>query len=540
MHVSPSCSELRARVLVVDDDTPARQLVRKYLVSRGAVVFEAENPYFALGRLTDADIDLVITDLNMPGRSGLWLLEEIRTRQPQMPVIVMSADEKSVAAVNELVPGISVLRKPFAIADMGSAIEKTLHGRLMIREGEPLDLTTVTAPHNLKQPYTSPSLVQVIPGNDIDPEHSIPWARRIHPDDLDEVSAQVNNCLQTGEPFRAEYRVFSNRGDIYWVLHEARAANFPNRQRVLSHEAVVDITRHKTEAEMVRASEERHRFLTEYSTDMISVASWEGRFLYASPACVALLGYEAEELTGSTLYDLVHEADRTQVRRTHLLVLEKMGGALLSYRVRRKDGRYIWFESTIREVPRTGRDTPRELVIVSRDITERKLQEERLKDLAILDELTGLYNRRGFMALANQHLKQAKRNKRRALVIFADLNGLKRINDAHGHADGDRALIATADIFNRTFRDSDVVARVGGDEFAILAIEADEHHLDTIRLRLQQALDVVNRRNLHPFELSVSIGVVSYDPEQHSTVEELMASADREMYMHKRSASQLN
>jgi diguanylate cyclase (GGDEF)-like protein len=172
-------------------------------------------------------------------------------------------------------------------------------------------------------------------------------------------------------------------------------------------------------------------------------------------------------------------------------------------------------------------------VLVSRDITERKLQEERLKDLAILDELTGLYNRRGFMALANQHLKQAKRSKRRALVIFADLNGLKRINDTHGHADGDRALIAAADVFNRTFRDSDVVARVGGDEFAILAIEADANHLNNIRSRLQQALDVVNRGNLHPFELSVSIGVVSFDPEQHNTVEELMDMADREMYAHK-------
>src|SRR5574339_435987 len=100
MHVSP-CPELSARVLVVDDDTPARQLVRKYLAARGAVVFEAENPYFALGRLTDADIDLVITDLNMPGRSGLWLVEEIRTRQPSMPIIVCGGDERSVGAVPE-------------------------------------------------------------------------------------------------------------------------------------------------------------------------------------------------------------------------------------------------------------------------------------------------------------------------------------------------------------------------------------------------------------------------------------------------------
>jgi diguanylate cyclase (GGDEF)-like protein/PAS domain S-box-containing protein len=533
MPVSPQ--ELNVRVLVVDDDTPARQLVRKYLASRGAVVFEAENPYFALGRLTDADIDLVITDLNMPGRSGLWLVEEIRTRQPNMPIIVCSGDERTVAAVNELVPGLRVLRKPFVLNDLGEAIALTLHGR---RNGGPSPKAeTPPVLTNLTKPYTSPTLTQVIPGREDDAEAIIPWIRRIHPDDMDRVQAQAEKSLQSGEPLSLEYRVFSARGDIYWVLHEARVANFPNRQRVLTHEAVMDITQQRRESETIRASEERHRFLTEYSTDMISVASWEGRILYVSPACLALLGFEQHELTGSTLYDMVHEADRNSVRRTHLLVLEKLGTALLTYRVRRKDGRYIWFESTIREVPRSGRDIPRELVIVSRDITERKLQEERLKDLAILDDLTGLYNRRGFMALANQHLKQAKRAKRRALVIFADLNGLKRINDTHGHADGDRALMATADVFNRTFRDSDVVARVGGDEFAILAIEADSNHLDNIRTRLQQALDMANRGHMYPFQLSVSIGVVSFDPEQHNTVEELMDLADREMYAHKRSTA---
>jgi diguanylate cyclase (GGDEF)-like protein/PAS domain S-box-containing protein len=538
MHVSP-CPELNVRVLVVDDDTPARQLVRKYLVSRGAVVFEAENPYFALGRLTEADIDLVVTDLNMPGRSGLWLVEEIRMRQPGMPVIVCSGDERAAAALRELVPNISVLRKPVPVTALGEEIERLLEQRACA--GSAPRAEPALPQSSLQTPYASPSLLNVIPGTDADPEATIPWTRRIHPDDADHVLAAAEKCVQSGEPLRIEYRVFSQRGDIYWVLHEARAANYPNRQRVLAHQAVIDLTPQRRETETIRASEERHRFLTEYSTDMISVASWEGRILYSSPACLVLLGYEQAELVGSTLYDFVHEADRHAVRRTHLIVLEKLGSALTTYRVRRKDGRYIWFESAIREVPRTGRDVPRELVIVSRDITERKLQEERLKDLAILDELTGLYNRRGFMALANQHLKQAKRTKRRALVIFADLNGLKRINDTHGHADGDRALIAAADVFNRTFRDSDVVARVGGDEFAILAIEADANHLENIRSRLQRALDVANRGNLHPFELSVSIGVVSFDPDQHNTVEELMDLADREMYAHKRDHSkQLN
>ncbi|HEY0670631.1 MAG TPA: diguanylate cyclase [Longimicrobiales bacterium] len=526
-------------MLVVDDDSQARQLIRKYLVSRGHVVFEAENPYFALGRLTDADIDLVITDVNMPGRSGLWLVEEIRTRQAGVGIIVVSGEGRAASALGELMPGITVLHKPFELTELAATIERALISRFIPARTEPGTALALTST-KIKLPYISPSLVSVIPGHGPEAENPIPWARRIHPEDIDEVLANAQNSLRTGDPFRAEYRVFSSRGDIHWVLHEARVANYPNRQHALVHEAVMDITRQKLEAEIVRASEERHRFLTEYSSDMISVASWEGRFLYASPASLALLGYEQHELTGATIYDFVHEADRNAVRRTHLLVLEKAGTALASYRIRRKDGRYIWFESAIREVPRSGRDTPRELVIVSRDVTERKLQEERLKDLAILDELTGLYNRRGFMAMANQYLKQARRNKRRALVIFADLNGLKGINDTHGHADGDRALITAADIFHRTFRDSDVVARVGGDEFAILAVEADAHHLENIRVRLQQALDVANRNHLHPFELSVSIGVVSFDPEQHNTVEELMALADREMYTHKHALKQLN
>jgi diguanylate cyclase (GGDEF)-like protein/PAS domain S-box-containing protein len=527
---------MTARVLVVDDDAPSRQLVRKYLVSRGGTVFEAENAYFALGRLTEAEIDLVITDVNMPGRSGLWLIEEIRTRWPGLPIIVTTSEEAVLHAFADMHTGISFIRKPYSLHDLGTTIDE-----LIPRCDENADVIDDTErQHRLAGPYTSPSLHNVIPGSDAEPDKQIPWSRRIHPDDMDRVLAQVEQCVDTGDPFVSEYRLFSQRGDIFWVLHEARVANFPNRQRILAHEAVIDITRQRREAESLRASEERHRFLTEYSSDMISVASWEGRYLYVSPASSALLGYDPNELAGTTFYDMVHEMDRASVRRIHLLVLEKMGAAMIAYRIKRKDNRYIWFESTIREVPRSGRDTPRELVVVSRDITERKLQEERLKEMAILDELTGLYNRRGFMALANQHLKQARRAKRRALLVFADLNGLKGINDTHGHADGDRALIAAAEVFNRTFRDSDVVARVGGDEFAILAIEADSENVEVIRQRLQSAVDFANRGNARPFNLSVSIGIVSYDPENDASVEEMMAFADREMYAEKRARPTLN
>jgi len=522
-------TQLNARVLVVDDDGSARQLVRKYLGSRGATVFEAENAYYALGRMTEAAIDLVITDLSMPGRSGLWLIEEIRTRWPALPVIVTTAESVAEQSLDGILHNVTLVHKPYNLQDLGAAVESVLGPA----PEEIVVIGEAPRPHRLSGPYTSPTLQNIVPGGDADAEKQIPWIRRVHPDDMDRVLGHVELCLDTADPFICEYRLFSQRGDIFWVLHEARIANFPNRKRGLAHEAVIDITRQRREAEDLRASEERHRFLTEYSSDMISVASWEGRYLYVSPASAALLGYQPDELTGSTLYDLVHEGDRAAVRRVHLMVLEKISAALIAYRVKRKDNRYIWFESTIREVPRSGRDVPRELVIVSRDITERKLQEERLKDMAILDELTGLYNRRGFMALAAQQLKHARRNKRHALLLFADLNGLKLINDTHGHADGDRALVAAAEVFNRTFRDSDVIARVGGDEFAILATEADTENVDAIRARLQRALDTANRANQRPYEISVSVGIVPFDPERHDSVEELMATADREMYVHK-------
>jgi diguanylate cyclase (GGDEF)-like protein/PAS domain S-box-containing protein len=526
---------LTTRFLVVDDDASARQLVRKYLSTRGATVFEAENAYFALGRLTDAEVDVVITDFNMPGRSGLWLVEEIRVRWPSIAIIMITGEDLPQRMMAEALGGVTVLQKPFNLNELGSAIDKVLPAE----RNNAVVASEHDRTHRLNGPYASVALQNVIPGADAETDKPIPWLRHVHPDDMDRLLAQVEECLDTGDPFISEYRVFSNRGDIFWVLNEARVANFPNRQRVLIHEAVIDVTRQRHEAEDLRASEERHRFLTEYSTDMISIASWEGRHLYVSPASAALLGYEPSELVGRAIYDMVHEADRAAVRRIHLLVLERMGSAMASYRIKRKDDRYIWFESTIREVPRSGRDTPRELVVVSRDITERKMQEERLKDMAILDELTGLYNRRGFMALANKQLKQAKRTKRQALFVFADLNGLKRINDDHGHADGDRALITAAEVLGRTFRDSDVVARVGGDEFAILAVEAETESVDAIRARLQSALDIVNRAAARPYDISVSFGVVPCNPEEHNSIEELMAWADREMYTQKRS-QQLN
>ena len=159
-----------------------------------------------------------------------------------------------------------------------------------------------------------------------------------------------------------------------------------------------------------------------------------------------------------------------------------------------------------------------------------------LGNLALTDELTGLYNRRGFMALAERQLKIGRRSDRGMLLFVMDMDRLKQINDSFGHLQGDHALKRTAEVLEETFRESDVLARLGGDEFAVLAVEASGHSEATIKTRLFECLKSISAEQ-HGYEISLSLGVARFDPRNRTTIEELMVKADRAMYEQKRGRS---
>jgi diguanylate cyclase (GGDEF)-like protein len=163
---------------------------------------------------------------------------------------------------------------------------------------------------------------------------------------------------------------------------------------------------------------------------------------------------------------------------------------------------------------------------------QKTLLDRELRSLAITDDLTGFFNRRGFLAAAAQQLRMAHRDGRSVLLLFCDVDGLKHINDSFGHRDGDLALIRAADALEETFRDSDVLARLGGDEFAVLAWEAAIPDTRAILRRVEKNLQKANAEEGR-FKLSLSVGVARYDPQSPVTLGELMAMADREMYRHK-------
>jgi diguanylate cyclase (GGDEF)-like protein len=159
-----------------------------------------------------------------------------------------------------------------------------------------------------------------------------------------------------------------------------------------------------------------------------------------------------------------------------------------------------------------------------------------LGNLALTDDLTGLYNRRGFMAMAERQMRLGRRTGRGMILFMMDVDSLKQINDSFGHLEGDRALKHTAEVLEETFRDSDVIARLAGDEFAVLAIEAAGHSERTIQTRLFDGLKSISAEQF-PYELSLSLGFARFDPRNCTSLEELMAKADQAMYEHKRRRS---
>jgi two-component system, cell cycle response regulator len=167
-----------------------------------------------------------------------------------------------------------------------------------------------------------------------------------------------------------------------------------------------------------------------------------------------------------------------------------------------------------------------------RDVTERELAKRELKELSLVDALTGLHNRRGLSTLSELLLRTALRDGRRVAVYFIDLDGMKPVNDEHGHEVGDQLLCRTAEVLRKTCRASDILARLGGDEFVVVsALEPPGEH--TLLIRLREAEIQHNRARPGLPTVRMSIGSALSDPEQPAAFEELLARADAAMYTEK-------
>ena len=166
---------------------------------------------------------------------------------------------------------------------------------------------------------------------------------------------------------------------------------------------------------------------------------------------------------------------------------------------------------------------------------ERGKIQQAFAEMSITDELTGLYNRRGFLILAEQQRKLALRHRKGFHLLYADLDGLKKINDTYGHAEGDDAIREAAAVLREAFRESDLVARIGGDEYAVLAFDTGQQMNGVLHAHLERKIAERRVDRPHGYQFSLSIGSAYFDPENPASVEDLMKEADRNLYEKKRS-----
>ena len=293
-----------------------------------------------------------------------------------------------------------------------------------------------------------------------------------------------------------------------------------------------EITVRKHAEEALRASEERYRDLFENTTDLIQMITFDGRFLFVNNAWKNTLGYTEEDVSRLLLWDIIQSDKISHCKNILHRVLNGENIKAVEVTFMAKDGRLVEAEGNMSSFLRDNK--PEYARCIFHDISTRKRMEEELRTVSLRDELTGLYNRRGLLTLAEQQLKVADRMKKGMLMLFADLDGMKKINDSLGHQEGDRALIDIAYVLKDTFRGSDIVARVGGDEFVVLALEADKTSCDLLTDNLKENLDLHNRKGERPYSLSLSIGITHYDPENPCSLDELIAGADRLMYEQKK------
>lgn len=164
---------------------------------------------------------------------------------------------------------------------------------------------------------------------------------------------------------------------------------------------------------------------------------------------------------------------------------------------------------------------------------ERQRVQLELLNLALIDDLTGLNNRRGFLNLGSHHVKVAYRTGKPFLVAFIDLDGLKHINDTLGHQEGNHAIVEASNVLKDSFRQSDILARLGGDEFAALVMDATAANIPALEERIQEKLASLNTERGRRYQLSFSMGMIAADLARPTELEHLLSSADALMYKQK-------
>ncbi len=469
------------RILVVDDSLETLKLLTDILTNHGYKVFTASDGQAALRSVEVEVPDLMLLDVKMPDMDGYEVCHKLKSAEDssRIPVIFISGLYEAASKIDGFnAGGVDYITKPFQLEEVLARVETHL------------------ALHRLQKK-------------------------------LEGQNIQLQ--LEITDRERAEEDLRKHKAQLEELVAERTI-----ELSIINRELQKEIAERKQAEKSLQESEELYRTLAERSFAGVYVVQ-DGKFRFINSNAASYAGYKSEELVNQKVDQVVHLQDREKVRKNARAMLR---GELITpyeFRVITKQGQTRWIMETVTSISYEGK---RAILGNSMNITDRKQMEEQILAISITDQLTGLYNRRGFLTLAEQQLKISNRTEGGMLLFFADLDGMKWINDTLGHEEGDRALIDVAVMLKETFRASDIIARTGGDEFAILTIDTTGISPEIIMTRLQDKVDKHNNETGRRYTISISMGTAYYDPDNPYSLDELMSRADKLMYDQKRSKNQ--
>ncbi|NRF95571.1 PAS domain S-box protein [Paenibacillus frigoriresistens] len=351
----------------------------------------------------------------------------------------------------------------------------------------------------------------------------------VHVEDQEEVIEAFYSAVTYKEPFNVIFRMLQVNKNI-WLDFEAYGTPIFGEDGELESFVLLsrNITDRKQTEAALKESEEKYRLIAENMSDLIAILDIQGFIRYASPSYHSILGFPTDHIEGDLAFNMVHPDDTPTLQKTFFEIILDKAPRGAEFRYKHVNGEWIYVEARFTPVL-LEHDEVEYIVVVARDITDRKNNEKLLMDMAFTDTLTGLPNRRKLMDHAKHALITANRQQNSIGLLFLDIDKFKEINDKMGHDIGDELLIRFAERVKGNLKDDDIMCRIGGDEFVILLPTVYAlQDATNVAEKVIQSLQIPWQINGHVFRTTSSIGIAISNA--GDTIDMLLKRADKALY----------